>query len=77
MSRVMSKDGTEIAYEKSGRGPAVILVDGAMGYRGYMGMKPLAAELAKNFTAVEKIVQARVAELGAKKADEFGTRLYR
>jgi pimeloyl-ACP methyl ester carboxylesterase len=52
MSQVTSKDGTEIAYERSGQGSAVILVDGAMGYRDHMGMKPLAAELAKNFTTI-------------------------
>jgi hypothetical protein len=30
MSHVTSKDGTRIAYERVGSGPAVILVDGAM-----------------------------------------------
>lgn len=33
MSTVTSKDGTKIAYEKSGSGPAVIIVNGAMSYR--------------------------------------------
>ena len=30
MDRVTSKDGTSIAYEHDGRGPAVILVGGAI-----------------------------------------------
>ncbi len=50
MSKVMSKDGTRIAYETRGQGPAVILVDGAMGYRGLGFGNPLAEQLAKNFT---------------------------
>jgi len=33
MSFVKSKDGTNIAYEKSGQGPALVLVSGATGYR--------------------------------------------
>jgi pimeloyl-ACP methyl ester carboxylesterase len=48
--RVISKDGTRIAFEMSGQGPAVILVDGALSYRQYRGGRPLAAELAAGFT---------------------------
>ena len=33
MPHVISRDGTRIAYEQSGVGEAVILVDGAMGSR--------------------------------------------
>jgi len=33
VSSLTSTDGTEIAYEVSGTGPPVILVDGALGYR--------------------------------------------
>jgi hypothetical protein len=33
MSQVISKDGTKIAFDKTGQGPAVIMVNGAMGYR--------------------------------------------
>ncbi len=33
MPTVTSKDGTTIAYDKAGQGPAVILVEGAMGSR--------------------------------------------
>jgi pimeloyl-ACP methyl ester carboxylesterase len=32
MNKVISKDGTRIAYEKRGAGPALIMVDGALGY---------------------------------------------
>lgn len=46
---VTSKDGTTLAFEKSGHGPAVILVNGAMGYREFFGGRPLAAELSKEF----------------------------
>jgi pimeloyl-ACP methyl ester carboxylesterase len=51
MSQVVSKDGTKIAYEKIGQGPAVVLVDGALAYRGNFGLVPLAAVLSQNFTA--------------------------
>ena len=50
MSKVTSKDGTEIAYTKQGSGPAVILVDGALCYRGFGPMPQLAALLAPYFT---------------------------
>ena len=45
-----SKDETPIAYETSGSGPAVILVDGALSYRDFGPMRPLAALLAPHFT---------------------------
>jgi pimeloyl-ACP methyl ester carboxylesterase len=48
MDRVTSKDGTSIAYERSGGGPAVILVGGAFVDRNENA--PLAAELATRFT---------------------------
>jgi pimeloyl-ACP methyl ester carboxylesterase len=50
MATVRSKDGTNIAYEKSGQGPAVILVDGAMCWRESGPARPLAALLDKDFT---------------------------
>jgi pimeloyl-ACP methyl ester carboxylesterase len=51
MRIVTSKDGTKIAYERSGSGPAVILVDGALQYRAVdQGMAQLADRLAKHFT---------------------------
>jgi pimeloyl-ACP methyl ester carboxylesterase len=50
MQKVTSKDGTTIAYEKSGSGPAMILVDGALCYRGFGPMPQLAELLAPHFT---------------------------
>jgi pimeloyl-ACP methyl ester carboxylesterase len=47
MSRVTSKDGTSIAYERVGSGPAVILVGGGMDDRSENA--PLAPELAARF----------------------------
>ena len=49
-STTTSKDGTLIAYERTGSGPAVILVDGALCYRGSGPARPLAAALAGHFT---------------------------
>ena len=42
MATVRSKDGTTIGFDKKGKGPAVILVEGAMGYRA-MGFEQQAA----------------------------------
>lgn len=50
MSKVTSKDGTVIAYEKTGQGPELILVDGALTYRSFGPMPELAKLLASNFT---------------------------
>jgi pimeloyl-ACP methyl ester carboxylesterase len=50
MSTVLSADGTKIAYEVTGKGPALIIVDGAMCYRANGPSGPLAAELAADFT---------------------------
>ena len=50
MSKVTSKDGTQIAYDKQGQGPALILVDGAICYRGFGPMPGLAELLAPHFT---------------------------
>ncbi len=46
MEKVISKDGTPIAVDRSGSGPALILVDGAMCSRGFGPMPPLAKALA-------------------------------
>lgn len=51
MTNVTSKDGTKIAYNRQGTGPAVILTDGAMCYRGFGPMPKLAELLAPHFTA--------------------------
>lgn len=48
-SRVTSRDGTQIAFEKSGRGPAVIIVSGALSQRKLYD-SPLPARLAEHFT---------------------------
>jgi pimeloyl-ACP methyl ester carboxylesterase len=50
VERVISKDGTPIAFDRIGHGPAVILVDGAMCYRGFGPMPALAKRLAPEFT---------------------------
>jgi pimeloyl-ACP methyl ester carboxylesterase len=50
MSKVISKDGTGIAYERIGQGPALILVDGALTYRAFGPMPELAKLLAPHFT---------------------------
>jgi pimeloyl-ACP methyl ester carboxylesterase len=50
MNTVISRDGTKIAYDRLGKGPALILVDGAMCTRN-SGAKPeLARLLATRFT---------------------------
>lgn len=50
MGKVISKDGTTIAFDKSGEGAPLILVDGAMCYRAFGPMGPLAALLTPHFT---------------------------
>lgn len=50
MPTVMSQDGTVIAYDRVGHGPAVILVDGAMGFRAFGASPDLAKLLAPGFT---------------------------
>src|SRR5262245_42452043 len=49
-SEVRSKDGTSIAYERYGSGPALILVDGAFCSRAFGPMPKLAPLLAPHFT---------------------------
>jgi pimeloyl-ACP methyl ester carboxylesterase len=46
----LSKDGTSIAFERIGNGPPVILVDGALCYRGMGESGQMAALLAPYFT---------------------------
>src|SRR5207253_7202767 len=50
MQSVISKDGTTIAYDRTGQGPAVILVAGAFSYRKYPGSVQVADLLAQHFT---------------------------
>lgn len=47
-----SKDGTQIAYDVHGSGSPVVLVEGAMGYRGFGFSSHLAELLAPHFTVV-------------------------
>jgi pimeloyl-ACP methyl ester carboxylesterase len=50
MKKVLSKDGTPIAFDRVGNGPAVILVDGALGSRAFGLMGQVAALLAPHFS---------------------------
>ena len=50
MEKVISRDGTPIVYEKSGEGPAVILVTGALGLGTDPMFRDLAELLAPHFT---------------------------
>jgi pimeloyl-ACP methyl ester carboxylesterase len=53
MKSVTSKDGTTIAFDQSGQGPVVILVDGALQYRAFdQGMAQLADLLSPHFTVI-------------------------
>jgi pimeloyl-ACP methyl ester carboxylesterase len=52
MKTVTSKDGTIIAYDQSGSGAPVILVDGALCSRDFGPMPKLAKLLAENFTVI-------------------------
>ena len=49
-STVTSKDGTTIAYEVSGSGPALVLVDGALCYRDFGPGRDVAAALSGEYT---------------------------
>jgi pimeloyl-ACP methyl ester carboxylesterase len=50
MTTTTSADGTQIAYTRAGSGPALVLVDGAMCYRGSSPNDALAKELTTRFT---------------------------
>lgn len=52
MKTLHSKDGTTIAFDQSGKGPAVILVAGALGVRSHPMAQELAALLAEHFTVI-------------------------
>jgi pimeloyl-ACP methyl ester carboxylesterase len=49
MGTVTSRDGTSIAFERSGEGPVLVLVDGALCYRSFGPLTPLAKLLAPDF----------------------------
>lgn len=50
MPHLTSPDGTTIAYDRVGDGPSIVLVDGAMCYRGAGPMDALAQHLSASFT---------------------------
>ncbi|MEU4191287.1 alpha/beta hydrolase [Kribbella sp. NPDC026611] len=50
MNTVISKDGTAIAYDRRGKGPALVLVDGALCCRAQGPMPDVAEQLADAFT---------------------------
>jgi len=53
MRTVTSKDGTVIAFDQFGQGPAVILVNGALGTRSQETSNSMADILSKQFTAID------------------------
>jgi pimeloyl-ACP methyl ester carboxylesterase len=52
MQTVASADGTTLAYDRCGHGPAVILVAGALGYRSFKDARQTAAALSEHCTAI-------------------------
>jgi pimeloyl-ACP methyl ester carboxylesterase len=52
VAAVRSADGTQIAFERLGTGPPLILVDAALGFRGFGPLGALASELAAGFTVI-------------------------
>lgn len=50
MEKVTSKDGTPVAFDRSGEGPAVVLVSGALGVRAHPMFTQLAEPLSQHFT---------------------------
>ena len=52
MKTIISKDGTTLAYDQTGSGPAVILVPGALGTRNFPAQVRLAELLSERFTVI-------------------------
>jgi hypothetical protein len=52
MSATRSKDGTTIAFERTGSGPPLIIVDGALCWRESGPARNVAKELADRFTVI-------------------------
>src|SRR3954471_6592739 len=48
----VSKDGTRIAFERSGSGPLLVLVDGALCFREFGPARDVSAQLTDRFTVV-------------------------
>jgi len=53
MKKVTSKDGTTIAFDQLGQGPAAILVNGALGTRSHAAPDSLAGILSKQFKVID------------------------
>jgi len=53
MKTVTSKDGTRIAFDQTGKRPAIILVNGALGTRSHASPDSLAGILSKEFTVID------------------------
>jgi pimeloyl-ACP methyl ester carboxylesterase len=52
MLTVTSADGTRIAYDRYGDGPAVILISGALGYRKFKKFEQIATALSEHCTVI-------------------------
>ena len=52
MQTVISQDGTFIAYDTTGEGPCIIVVNGALSHKKSEGIQELADLLAQNFTVI-------------------------
>src|SRR3954451_12537928 len=52
MDTVTSADGTRIAYDRYGEGPALILVGGALGYRKFEKFEEIATALSEHCTVI-------------------------
>ncbi|TDO45683.1 pimeloyl-ACP methyl ester carboxylesterase [Kribbella sp. VKM Ac-2527] len=65
----VSKDGTTIAYDRAGDGPAVVLVDGALCSRAQGPMPDLSKELAGRFTVYNYDRRGRGDSGGSKTGD--------
>lgn len=50
---VESRDGTRIAYDMLGQGPTLLIVNGALGFRGMGFARKLAGQLAEQFTIID------------------------
>ncbi len=69
----LSKDGTPIAFERIGDGPPVILVDGALCYRG-MGQSGQLAELLAPYFTVFTYDRRGRGESGIRRPIEWSAR---
>lgn len=58
MDKVISKDGTSIAFDKTGNGPALVLVDGAFCFSAY-GVTPKLVPLLSDTFTVYSLAQRR------------------